>query len=262
MNSNRYKIRLYGQSSKDPWQFCNNLASVLGVDKESARSLLANAPVVIMENLERTRGEALLETIRFLGGMCLLEPMKGEASTEDVLGAFNPEIFGAKSNHDYFEASSSTMSIGRLAAVSFAITFIFIISSMMIPSYTPSNIGGLRVIASPVESYDRMEDADHNKALDQLWDTYEDLEAHTEFLRDEFKRTKRALREAHSQYPYPDRNLLREKKRSAMIAKEELDYNLRRLKRLARKIQSLEFMENLVAERKVGESQTAWKTDF
>ncbi len=262
MNSNKYKIRLYGQSSKDPWQFCNNLASVLGVDKESARNLLANAPVVIMDNLERARGEALLETIRFLGGMCLLEPMKENSATEDVFAAFSPEMFGAKSDHDYFGASSSISSIGRLAAVSLGIAFIFMISAMLIPSHTRTNIGGLRVIASPVESHAKMEDSQQNKALDQLWDTYEDLEAHTDYLRDEFKRTKRALQEAQSQYPYPDQNLLREKKRSAMIAKEELDYNLRRLKRLARKIQSMEFMENLVAERRVGESQTAWNTDI
>lgn len=258
MNSNNYRIRLYGQSSKDPWKFCNNLASILGVEKEAARGLLAQAPVVIMENLKRDKGEALLETIRYIGGLCLLEPMSGPVKGEEVFAAFNQEMLVNGSQRKTVGWDSQVLSLGRITAAAVILIMVFVVGGLLAPSNNNVEMGGLRALASPVESYDTNAVKSKYMVLDELWSRYESLEAHTDSLRFEYKRTKKALEELNSRYPYPSQDELRVTKQDAMIAKDKLDYNLRRLKRLARKIRSLEYMEELSLERKVGVAATAW----
>lgn len=259
MKSNKYRIRLYGQSSKDPWKFCNNMASIVGVGKEAARALLAKAPVVIMEDLERDRGEALLETIRYIGGLCVMEPMSGSAGADELFAALSPELSGSANHRRHSGFNAQTISAGRIAATAITLALIFVMVGALFKPGGKIEVDGLRVISSPVESYDLQEHNRRGQALDHLWSSYENLKTHTEFLRYEFKRTKDELDNLRVSYPYPSKDKLREKKRDAMIAKENLDYNLRRLKRLAKKIRSMEYMESLSIERKTGLTRTAWK---
>lgn len=258
MKANTYRIRLYGQSSKDPWKFCNNLASIIGVEKAEARALLGQAPVVIMENLERGRGEALMETIRYIGGLCLLEPMNGAASADELFAALSPELTGAAGHKRPSRFNTQTLSVGRIAATAITLAIFFIMVGALFGPGGKIEVDGLRVISSPMESHDMEENDPGRMALDHLWTSYENLKSQTDFLRYEFKRTKNELDNLRVSYPYPSEDLLREKKRDAMIAKENLDYNLRRLKRLAKKIRSMEYMESLAIERKTGLTRTAW----
>ncbi len=80
-----YRIKLYGHTSEDPELFRKNLAAMLGKSEEEARELLLAAPVTIVEGVSQERAETLIEVLKSLQALCLVEAMEdqeGEASAD------------------------------------------------------------------------------------------------------------------------------------------------------------------------------------
>ena len=63
-----YRIKLYGHSGGDTELFCKNLATVLDIDEQRARTLLRDAPAIIKEGIEKAKAEEFCK---------LLEPIQG-----------------------------------------------------------------------------------------------------------------------------------------------------------------------------------------
>lgn len=84
-----YRIKLYGHSGGDTELFCKNLATILDIDEQRARTLLRDAPAIIKEGMEKAKAEELCRLLEPIRALCIVEPLGGEI-TEDVPSATTP----------------------------------------------------------------------------------------------------------------------------------------------------------------------------
>lgn len=82
MGEPRYRLKLYGHTSQDPKLFCTKLAAVLAIFEDEAGALLDDVPVVILENVHKERAETLLEGLKSIQALCLVEPMEEHDTAE------------------------------------------------------------------------------------------------------------------------------------------------------------------------------------
>lgn len=73
-----YRIKLYGHSGSDTELFCRNLAALMDIDAEKARSILSDAPAIIKEGIEKQKAEEFCKQLEPIRALCIVEPMDGE----------------------------------------------------------------------------------------------------------------------------------------------------------------------------------------
>ncbi len=73
-----YRIKLYGHSGSDTELFCRNLAALMDIDAERARTLLSDAPAIIKEGIEKEKAEEFCKQLEPIRALCIVEPMDGE----------------------------------------------------------------------------------------------------------------------------------------------------------------------------------------
>ena len=78
-----YRIKLYGHSGGDTELFCKNLATVLDIDEQRARTLLRDAPAIIKEGIEKAKAEEFCKLLEPIQALCIVEPLDGGVG-EDV----------------------------------------------------------------------------------------------------------------------------------------------------------------------------------
>ena len=78
-----YRIKLYGHSGGDTELFCKNLATVLDIDEQRARTLLRDTPAIIKEGIDKAKAEEFCKLLEPIQALCIVEPLGGEIS-EDV----------------------------------------------------------------------------------------------------------------------------------------------------------------------------------
>jgi len=83
MSANDYSIKLYGHGSRDPKEFCDDLARVLGIPVDEAEDLLNQLPVVVKRGLQKADAEELHALLRSSSAWCILETPDGEPITDD-----------------------------------------------------------------------------------------------------------------------------------------------------------------------------------
>ncbi len=93
MSEGLYRIKLYGHVGDDEQDFCKNLAAVLHVDEEKARSLVADVPSVLEEGIPQHRAEVLMGALKIIRALVIMEPMEGGAL---------PERTALEKERDYF----------------------------------------------------------------------------------------------------------------------------------------------------------------
>jgi hypothetical protein len=77
-----YRIKLYGHSGGDTELFCKNLATILDIDEQRARTLLRDAPTIIKEGIEKAKAEEFCKLLEPIRALCIVEPLDGEISEE------------------------------------------------------------------------------------------------------------------------------------------------------------------------------------
>jgi hypothetical protein len=78
-----YRIKLYGHSGGDTELFCKNLATVLGIEEQRARTLMRDAPAIIKEGIEKAKAEEFCKLLEPIQALCIVEPLDGGVG-EDV----------------------------------------------------------------------------------------------------------------------------------------------------------------------------------
>lgn len=81
-----YRIKLYGHSGGDTELFCKNLATILNIDEQRARTLVRDAPAIIKEGIEKAKAEEFCRLLEPIRALCIMEPVDAEVS-EDVPSA-------------------------------------------------------------------------------------------------------------------------------------------------------------------------------
>jgi hypothetical protein len=81
-----YRIKLYGHSGGDTELFCKNLATILNIDEQWARTLVRDAPAIIKEGIEKAKAEEFCRLLEPIRALCIMEPVDAEVS-EDVPSA-------------------------------------------------------------------------------------------------------------------------------------------------------------------------------
>ena len=81
-----YRIKLYGHSGGDTELFCKNLATVLDIDEQRARTLLRDTPAIIKEGIEKAKAEEFCKLLEPIQALCIVEPLDGGVG-EDVPSA-------------------------------------------------------------------------------------------------------------------------------------------------------------------------------
>jgi hypothetical protein len=82
MSESLYRIKLYGHTGEDKEAFAENLAAVLQVDEKRARSLVAGVPSVLGEGLPQKRAQVLMEALKIIRALVIMEPMEGGSIAE------------------------------------------------------------------------------------------------------------------------------------------------------------------------------------
>lgn len=77
MSDTRYRIKLYGHSSEDPYFFVMELAAILEIHPEEAREFLNSTPVTIKENVSAEEAEYLGDLLKVVRALIIVEPMDG-----------------------------------------------------------------------------------------------------------------------------------------------------------------------------------------
>ncbi len=88
MAGTAYKIKLYGQTGNDPRVFCVQAASLLEVDREHVARLLESAPVIVKEGLSKTRALGLLQALKAINGLVMLEHSDGIVPVSDLQATY------------------------------------------------------------------------------------------------------------------------------------------------------------------------------
>jgi hypothetical protein len=81
MGARTCRIKFYGYSGNDPDMFCRNLAALLNISSEQARTILTDVrdgPVVLAAGVEQKAAEKLQQLVQSKQGLCLLEPEQEE----------------------------------------------------------------------------------------------------------------------------------------------------------------------------------------
>jgi hypothetical protein len=81
MSDMRYRIKLYGHSSEDPYFFVMELAAILEIHPEEAREFLNSTPVTIKENVSEEEAEYLGDLLKVVKALIIVEPMDGVPET-------------------------------------------------------------------------------------------------------------------------------------------------------------------------------------
>jgi hypothetical protein len=150
-----YRIKLYGHSGGDTELFCKNLATILDIDPERARSLLQDSPAVIKEGIEKQKAEEFCKLLEPIRALCIVEPINGEVSEEVPIAAVSSPRLADISEADDVEKESPRGSriwmVALAAAVGFLLLFIgggFLSSFLSLyrhnrpPATAPQGAGG------------------------------------------------------------------------------------------------------------------------
>jgi hypothetical protein len=81
MSDMRYRIKLYGHSSEDPYFFVMELAAILEIHPEEAREFLNSTPVTIKENVSEEEAEYLGDLLKVVKALIIVEPVDGVPET-------------------------------------------------------------------------------------------------------------------------------------------------------------------------------------
>ncbi|MGO9572552.1 MAG: hypothetical protein ACLP5H_33970 [Desulfomonilaceae bacterium] len=82
-----YRIKLYGHSGSDTPLFCKNLATILNIDEDRARTLLRDTPAIIREGIEKEKAEEFCKLLEPIRALCIVEPLDGEIREDDPSAA-------------------------------------------------------------------------------------------------------------------------------------------------------------------------------
>ena len=74
-----FGIKLYGYIGREKRVFSEKLAAVLAIDKPTARALLEDVPVTVVEGLEESSARHLHELLTAIGALCLVEAPETDA---------------------------------------------------------------------------------------------------------------------------------------------------------------------------------------
>ncbi|HTY26215.1 MAG TPA: hypothetical protein VMC85_24005 [Desulfomonilaceae bacterium] len=85
MSANDYSVKLYGHGSRDPKEFCDDLARVLGIPVDEAEDLLNQLPVVVKRGMQKADAEEVCTLLRSSSAWCILETPDGESITDDEM---------------------------------------------------------------------------------------------------------------------------------------------------------------------------------
>jgi hypothetical protein len=77
-----YRVKLYGHVNPDADRFVTQLAVLLGVTEADARALLAKAPVVVREGMDRAAAQAFHESLNLIRALAILEAERPPGATE------------------------------------------------------------------------------------------------------------------------------------------------------------------------------------
>lgn len=110
MPATLYRIKLYGHSGDDTETFCKNLAVILGIDLEEARSLLLESPAVIKEGVEREKAEEFCKLLEPIRALCIVEPLDGVAGESAPLPGIASALLSERSKADDVEKKATLRS--------------------------------------------------------------------------------------------------------------------------------------------------------
>ena len=84
MDATGYAIKLYGQGSSDPKQFCYGLAQILSISADEAEEMLNQVPVVIKQGMRRKDALELHTLLQSIDAWCILEAPDGEFPADEM----------------------------------------------------------------------------------------------------------------------------------------------------------------------------------
>ena len=84
MDEKGYAIKLYGQGSGDPKQFCYDLARILSIPADEAEELLNQVPVVLKQGMRKTDALVLHRLLQSIDAWHIVEAADGEFCADEM----------------------------------------------------------------------------------------------------------------------------------------------------------------------------------
>ncbi|MFZ5866524.1 MAG: hypothetical protein ACOYXY_11645 [Thermodesulfobacteriota bacterium] len=247
----RYRIKLYGHTSRDAKAFCKNLGLVLGVSESDARELLLEVPVVLKEGLDKERGQALMEALKVVSALCIIERMDREPGTEalpELKLPFPHRIEAPEA--EAAEAPSMLPKWARGVALGLGmVTLLFLVLS--VGNYFQRRDARTTTPEAPEpplvseqgttgeEPQFRIYSPENQAMVEGLKNEITALEKENERLMELYVAERQSLVGMQNQPVYPDRESLRRQKQRVNILQQRIRTNAREISDLQRDIEIL-----------------------
>lgn len=238
----KYRIKLYGHTSKNLQSFLRHLASILKTDEDGARRVLMKVPVVIKEGIDREKAQSLQEALTLIDALCLIEPTPGE-KTEPV--ATDPAVIKLLAKSVRSESTPTKKWTSKIwlplglgvATVLLVWIALAIISSHRLPSaHRPaSSISRGTAGSAPAQGQSLPYEGYSKEELVALM---EELRTDEAELRISLEAEQKALVALYNQVG-SGRDELRRKKRDVVSIQNRLSRTTRKLRSVERRIQTL-----------------------
>ncbi|MFC1833147.1 hypothetical protein ACFL2Q_00250 [Thermodesulfobacteriota bacterium] len=187
----KYRVKFYGHTAPDEVVFCKNLAAILQTTPEDAVGLLRNCPVVVSDNIDKSKADKMAALITSMRGLCLSEPVEESTVEEQVqslssaqrVARMEKEAAGHKEDLRY-----------RIwGSIVILVTAGFLIFTVVAYVITFSNVH--KVAPPPDEPITKIESEKSSKEPADLEQTARDL-------RDEIQDLKQELQDLRTSYGY------------------------------------------------------------
>ncbi|MBM4326807.1 MAG: hypothetical protein FJ118_06545 [Deltaproteobacteria bacterium] len=247
----QYRIKLYGHTSRDAKAFCKNLGLVLGVSESNARELLRQVPVALKEGLDKERGQALMEALKVISALCIIERMDRDPGTETLseLKLPFPLRIGAP-EAEAPETPSILPKWARGVALGLAlVTLLFLVLAAgkhfqrrdarnAAPEKVEPPITEEQAATGETSPF-RIYSPENSAMVEGLKNEIDALQKENERLHELFVAERQILIGIQNQPSYPDRETLRRQKQRVNMLQQRIRTNAREISDLERDIEIL-----------------------
>ncbi len=242
-----YRIKLYGHSGSDTELFCRNLAALMDIDAERARTLLSDAPAIIKEGIEKQKAEEFCKQLEPIRALCMIEPMDGEVIEKPPSEAIASTLLPESPEADDLKKKAARRSWIWTAALAATIGVLLIfVGSGVISSlwrayhHNRPPATAPRGSAGPIDSQVEPLPADAGPvSFEELQAQVDELEARIESNRFRLAQAEQARDGLHRSPRTPNRDL----EANALIIrdlKDEIQRDAAELKILKRRLEKME----------------------
>ncbi len=223
-----YRIKLYGHSSSDPDFFLVELAAVLEIDPESARSLLKAVPVVIRDGLSLEQAEHLQGLLRLIKALFIVEPTEESFASAQVIAPRRTNIDALKQELDEKDKKEALRSYAWLGASALISAIILVwLTGAFFSSYvrsTTENSAKQPELKEEVLEPEPSAPVQRPPLAEELSDLYKQMESADQRIQGlEFRLNlaEQEMQKLHSTYRV-DPNVIRDKKLEVADSRQKL----------------------------------------